>query len=237
MDWLWRSCHKMKLNIFFFILFCFHKCLSKTEVQIASILPRKNTFLFSIDRMKPALELGIEWVMQDTYLKEHFNFHVIFADSNCSIAEAMHQAIEIYMNKSVNVFFGPACNFAVAPIARQVKFWNTPLVSIGATARDFSLYKNKYYPLLTRVGPANLNYLPGIIAHAMDHYKWKILKLLYYEGGFESISKLFCKLVTESLHYEIRNFVENIQTDYYKMDDKNISETLMNEIGNKYAGK
>ncbi|CAI9726818.1 Hypothetical predicted protein, partial [Octopus vulgaris] len=111
MDWLWRSCHKMKLNIFFFIIFCFHKCLSKTEVQIASILPRNNTFLFSIDRMKPALELGIEALMRDTYLKKHFNFTVIFADSGCSIATAMNQAIDIYMNRSVNVFFGPACNY------------------------------------------------------------------------------------------------------------------------------
>lgn len=43
-----------------------------------------------------------------------------YADSHCSISDAMNAAIEFYAKRSVNMFLGPICDYAVAPIARQV---------------------------------------------------------------------------------------------------------------------
>lgn len=187
--------------------------------------------------MKPALELGIEYLMKNSYLESHFNFSVIYADSGCSIADAMNQAIKLYMKTSINVFFGPVCNYALAPIARQIKYWNIPLISVGAMAWDFSHNRDKMYTLLTRVGPSNLNFLPAFTAHAMRYYKWKSVKLLYEEKSFEFISIKFCRMVTESLYYEMKDTFEDINTDYYKLDNKSFPKTLRDEIGNKYAGK
>lgn len=44
----------------------------------------------------------------------------VFDDSMCSISDAMNVAIEFYAKKAVDVFIGPVCDYAVAPIARQV---------------------------------------------------------------------------------------------------------------------
>ena len=38
----------------------------------------------------------------------------------CSISEGMNEAINVYDDKIVDVFIGPVCDYAVAPIARQV---------------------------------------------------------------------------------------------------------------------
>jgi hypothetical protein len=58
----------------------------------------------------------------------------------------------------VHVFLGPSCDYAAAPISRQVTFWDLPMVTPGAMAYDFGRDKKSRYKLMTRVG-YNLNSL------------------------------------------------------------------------------
>lgn len=48
-----------------------------------------------------------------------------------------------------DVFLGPVCDYAVAPVARYSAFWNVPVITGGALADDFR-DKNEY-KLLTRM--------------------------------------------------------------------------------------
>jgi hypothetical protein len=46
--------------------------------------------------------------------------NVSYADSKCADAQGMNEAINMYMHNMVDVFFGPNCDYSVAPVARQV---------------------------------------------------------------------------------------------------------------------
>ena len=46
---------------------------------------------------------------------------VKFRDSNCDIADGINEAINFYVHNEVHVLFGPCCDYAVAPVARQVR--------------------------------------------------------------------------------------------------------------------
>ena len=41
---------------------------------------------------------------------------------------------------------------SVAPVGRQVRYWDIPLLTAGAMARDFGVERQNYYNMLTRVG-------------------------------------------------------------------------------------
>lgn len=49
-----------------------------------------------------------------------FSLTVLYADSMCDIAEAMNQAIQFEERLKTSAFFGPVCDYAIAPVARQV---------------------------------------------------------------------------------------------------------------------
>ena len=52
----------------------------------------------------------------------------------------------------VDVFFGPCCDYAAAPVGRQLHYWQLPMLTAGAIARDFAAGKRMFFDLITRVG-------------------------------------------------------------------------------------
>ena len=50
-----------------------------------------------------------------------------YRDSACSISEAMNEAIDFFANGTGDVFLGPTCDYAAAPVARQVGIMFTSL--------------------------------------------------------------------------------------------------------------
>jgi hypothetical protein len=57
-------------------------------IKIATIVPRDNRRLFSIQRIRPSLEIANEKVREMGYLPHH-NISINFADSECSIEIGM----------------------------------------------------------------------------------------------------------------------------------------------------
>ena len=82
------------------------------------------------------------------------------------------QAIEFYMEGKVDVFLGPVCDYALAPVARYTPYWNIPIISPGGMAHDFGVDKNKDYAYLTRIGPT-FNSLATYMISLLDKWKWK----------------------------------------------------------------
>ena len=125
------------------------------EVKIAAVLPEdSDRWMFSIARMRPAADIAIQRVVQQKLLAPAHRLTISYRDSKCSESDGMNEAINFYMRDQVNVFFGPICDFAAAPVARQTRFWDIPMVSVGAMARDFRTRRLEVYPLLTRAGAA-----------------------------------------------------------------------------------
>jgi hypothetical protein len=121
----------------------------------------------SPSRLTPAADIAIRHIdTWDIFARNQtgrsVRLSMDYKDSSCSDSMAMNEAINYYIKGDTAAFFGPVCDFAVAPVARQVVFWDTPLVSVGAVARDFRLRRKAVYPLLTRAGPANLHDLVSL---------------------------------------------------------------------------
>ena len=238
----WRN---PALNILMVLLVVFGTLTNVLQVRcvkIAVILPKDNSRRFSIQRIAPAISLALDQVDNMTLHGSirGVSIRVRYADSKCHIAEAINQAFNFYMKGEVSVFFGPCCDYAAAPVARQITYWNVPMVTAGAMASDFGLLKKSTYPLLTRVGP-DFNSLSKFLLAVLDYYRWRKVKLIYRPFGQEEVIEKFCHLAADGLH---RSFLERqkqgyvFEQDYFKfIRTLDILNKLTTEIGNEYAGK
>nr|KAG5708737.1 hypothetical protein BaRGS_031891 [Batillaria attramentaria] len=204
---------------------------------MAVLLPFDDSYLFSYRRVAPAIQMAIEELNEDPRLKLKHKLFVKYNDTKCNIAEGMDRAINFYIKQQVDVFMGPVCDFAVAPVARQARFWHIPMISCGAMALDFSKYRETTYQLLTRVGPVNFGSLSNLVSRQWDHFSWKKLKLLYSKDGQDFLIKGFCHLLTEALHYTLKDIRPDLEQDYFRLDEKHqdFEELLRDEVGLEYG--
>ncbi len=212
---------------------------SRRKVPMAVILPYDDTKWFSMNRVKPAVDIALKktsMYLHDTQLT------VKYADSKCHIAEPINEAINFYMKGDAYVFFGPCCDYAAAPIARQIRYWNLPMLTAGAMAGDFGVLKLSTFPLLTRVGP-DFNSLARFVFSFVEFYKWHKVKLVYQPNGQESVIERFCHLAADGLHNGILNRQQRggsyrIEHDYFKfLKTEDILDKLPTELGNSYSGE
>lgn len=209
------------------------------RVNIAVILPEDGSRMFSLPRVLPAIEYAIDQVQNDSSILEGYTFHVTYRDSNCSSADGMNHAIKLYMASQVDVFLGPVCDYSVAPVARQTRFWNLPIISVGAMARDFTEYHHTDYPLLTRAGPVNFGSLADFFLTTFKRFKWDKYFIIYDKSGQGEYVEDFCHLVSSSLHYDVNEKAPDIMQDYYKIGRFDLEEDHMlpDQVGLQYSGK
>ena len=209
-------------------------------INLAVLLPIADEQRpFSAVKLRPAVDLAVGKVshllprrMQATY-----------SDSKCSPKYGINEAINSFIRGPPDVYFGPICDYAVAPIARQSYFWNIPVVSVGALAVDFLSNRYVSYPLLTRAGPVNLVGLVQAILEAMHAHNWRRVKLLYDRDARSEVIPPFCHFAIETMIYLLESASSRRidKKDHHKFDpdpDKvNFHEMLVNEVGHTFAGK
>lgn len=199
-------------------------------VRIAVLLPFDETRLFSVKRARPAIEYAISYLQNETDIVNNISFYVTYRDTNCTAGTGMNAAVrDVYEHKSpLHAFLGPVCDYTVAPVARQVVFWNIPLISVGALASDFTNNHQTEYRLLTRVGPIKLDSFIDSYKSLFQSYGWKRSKIIYDKEGQSDKMDGFCHLTAASLHYATKQ-------DYYKiMGD--YESILRKEVGLKNSG-
>ena len=79
------------------------------------------------------------------------------------------------------MLFGPSCDYGVAPVARQLKFHNTPLITAGALTWDFGdpkMDSTKEFYLLTRTG-LDFRGSAQAISQVMRQNNWGKILLIY----------------------------------------------------------
>ncbi|XP_013400522.1 atrial natriuretic peptide receptor 1-like [Lingula anatina] len=183
-------------------------------VNVAAILPAQSARLFSRQRVSQALAIAVN--ASSAYLGK-INMVVYHGDSLCDIAEGMHQAFELHLRGEADVFLGPACDFAAAPVARQAKFWDTPVISAGAFAMEFKQKRTGMYPTLTRVGD-NVHSLTYFIHRLIRQFGWRNFRLIYEKEGQDNIITSFCHVVSEGLIY-ISSKEDSEPVEYKRIKD------------------
>ncbi|ESO90424.1 hypothetical protein LOTGIDRAFT_191857, partial [Lottia gigantea] len=197
-------------SLYFSVIVC------KT-VKIGVILPFSGDYPWVLPKSKPAIEYALETVRNRPEFLENIDIHVEYADSNCS--ETLGPLAAIDMKESVHVFIGPACDYAVAPIARFSYAWDIPIISGGAMVGAFE--NKKEYKLLTRV--------MGPYARAGDffftmcqNFQWNRVGLWYHNyppGSTKGKSNCFFALEAIYMKWQTMYGVEVWNRDF---DEDNV---------------
>ena len=215
-------------------LVCVSSAKHRQPIKLGALLPYDDARMFSRQRLMPAGHLAIKELHKQNILTRH-KISVIVKNSNCSEALGMNEAINFFIRGDINVFFGPVCDFAAAPVVRQMTFWKLPLVSIGAFAQDFLTRRQTVYPMLTRAGPTNLGSLVRALVSFGKRHEWSRFMILYEQEGHREVVPMFCHLATEVLITGIPQ--AGISVEYSKlMPGKDPSKILVEKVGNKHSG-
>lgn len=69
-----------------------------------------------------------------------------FSYPSCSGARAPGLAADMHFRDDVIAFVGPACLFALEPVARLAAYWNTPIITgMGDQVRKKSIKERHQY--------------------------------------------------------------------------------------------
>ncbi|KAK6176544.1 hypothetical protein SNE40_014809 [Patella caerulea] len=160
------------------------------------ILPVSGPYYWILPKTKPAIEYAVDTIRNDPNLLAGHDIVMEYKDSNCS--ETIGPLAAIEMKDKVHVFIGPACDYAVAPIARFSYAWEIPIISAGALVSAFE--NKREYKLLTRVmGP----YAEAgkFFYNLCKTFAWNKVGLLYHNkpvGGNQGKSN--CYFAMEAIY-------------------------------------
>lgn len=204
-----------------------------TEVQIAVLVSTNNSLMFSIDRISPAIDLAIEKVKHSDNLRS-IRIKANYYGATCDATQPPLAAFKFYMNNEVDIFFGPVCEYALAPVSRYSFHWNIPVISPGGMAHDFQ--DKTEFGSLTRVG-ITFNGLSDSLLSMFRYYNWRKVYVLYNSNGLDNVTFRFCFFTVSALAFQLTK--ENISYHFHILEKNglNIKEVLLKGISTSIAGK
>ncbi|XP_055376635.1 atrial natriuretic peptide receptor 1 isoform X2 [Condylostylus longicornis] len=176
---------------------------------------------FDLERCGPAVDIALS-VINTEFLNPH-NITLKKVQArypSCSGSLAPGLAADMHFKDDVIAFIGPACAFALEPVARLAAYWNTPIITgmgdqppteddltvtsgiLGKIHKwkneDTGMFKDKTrYPTLTRMSYCQCR-LKLVFASIFRQFNWKHIALLIDR------SDLFSLTVGKNLEYGLR---------------------------------
>ncbi|KAL1114884.1 hypothetical protein AAG570_007708 [Ranatra chinensis] len=165
---------------------------------------------FDLERCGPAVDLALEEV-NEIYLKSHgIRLRKIQGSYHyCSGSKAPGLAADMYFKDGVIAFIGPACAFALDPVARLAAYWNTPIITgmgdqppsegklsvtsgiLGRLQRwknDSGIFKDKTeYPTLTRMSYCQCR-LKLVFSSIFQQFGWNHVGLILDRSDLFSLT-------------------------------------------------
>ncbi|KAK6184967.1 hypothetical protein SNE40_007305 [Patella caerulea] len=171
---------------------------TREDIKIGVILPMSTEDLWILPKTSPAIDIAVKKVMKRENLLRGRKILVTYEDSKCDETEGPLRAIDMYVKKSAHVFLGPACNYAVAPVARFSYSWNIPVISAGALVSAFE--DKSEYKLLTRIMGSYAK-LGHFVEEAFDMFDWSVVGLLYSSKKGPNDGRSSCYFAVEPLFH------------------------------------
>ncbi|XP_075040729.1 atrial natriuretic peptide receptor 3 [Mixophyes fleayi] len=197
------------------------------KVNMLVVLPKDDTYMFSINRVQPAIEYALKSIDKNSTLLPGYTLNVTYQDSECGNQALFHLVDTALKQKIPDVVLGPVCEYAAAPVARLASHWNIPMISAGALAIGF-MQKSDEYSHLTRVAPA-YSKMGEMVLAMFRYHKWNRAVLLYSEDNHErncyfTLEGVHVAFKEEGYHMSIHNFFETKNVD---------AEDIVHSIQNK----
>ncbi|CAG5115045.1 unnamed protein product [Candidula unifasciata] len=189
----------------------------ENKIRIGVILPFSGDYPYRIQLTRPAVEYARDYILQKTNLLQNYSIEFDYRDSKCSDVTAPLEAIDMYIKKSVDLFLGPACEYAIAVVARFTRTWGIPLISAGAQPMAFA--DKNIYGLLTRmVSTVSYDKFAKVFTSILTHYGYKNVGMLYQSNENPSDGKSECWFIMEAVFTEVQK-VLNPQVDKQHVEE------------------
>nr|XP_013189958.1 unnamed protein product [Amyelois transitella] len=212
-------------------------------IKAALLLPRNTNYDANLYSVQAVMELAMQDVAIQEALPPDVKFEWLTYDvTDCDAAYAVISAIDAY-NDCAHVFFGPSCDFALASVARIVKFLGVsglPTVTTGGFSFDFVNPKqtcdHEFY-MMVRSGPLGFKDLAYFLIDVMRHFNWRQLLLITEsEGQVHVAGKSTCHLMMKTF----ANYLKHENITYIPWDTKsdggrNNSENLKFYLAYRYT--
>lgn len=206
-------------------------------VRMAVLLPGNASYLFSLLRVRPAVELAVAWASAEF----GWQFRVVYRDSGCQSPLATMHAVRDHARGAAHVLVGPACDYAAASVARLLKFWRLPMVTAGALAYDFwdKQHQGSEYYLMTRAGLSFSGLCQGFLG-LFRRFGWRRTLILFQsEARRDSHGDDYCFLWAKAMAQLLRNSAEdNFEFDGVKLDGRTpLGQQLAKAASTKWSGE
>lgn len=145
------------------------------NINVLVMLPRNNSYLFSYQRVSPA----IEYARKTLGTGEPFaglKFSVLHENSACG-TDALFALVDKQRDERPDLILGPVCEYSAASVVRVASHWNIPVISAGALATGFTA-KTGEYSRLTRIAPTYLKMAETFRA-MFGRFGWRNAYLIY----------------------------------------------------------
>lgn len=210
-------------------------------IQLAVILPEEDKYLFSYKKCVPAINIGIKEAYRRGYLDPALiKFKIRHSDSMCNGVGAPIAAFDYKTANLSDIFFGPCCDYSLAPVARYSLVWNKPVITSGGLADDFA---EKFtgvaeYASLTRVG-TNFASLKEAVVRLVQINHWTKVKLIYDAGGQDDVSLGFCHIATSALRKGLN--AAHVENEAFSIEKGNffseVNSIMTKQVASEYAGQ
>ncbi|XP_017785095.1 PREDICTED: atrial natriuretic peptide receptor 1 [Nicrophorus vespilloides] len=170
---------------------------------------------FDLERCGPAVDLALNDI-NERFLDRHgIKLKKVQASyPSCSGAKAPGHAADMHFKDNVIAFIGPACMFALEPVASLAAYWNTPIITgmgdqppsegelsvtsgiLGrlqrwnkndTTSQGIFKNKSKFYPTLTRLSYCQCR-LKLVFASVFKQFGWKHIALILDRSDLFSLT-------------------------------------------------
>lgn len=113
------------------------------QIHLAVLLPSKpidttgEQSKLILSTTLPVIELAIKSVKEQQILNG-YELLIHHRDTNCSSIFGPMAAFDLYNRQEADVFFGPICDYVIAPVARYAGVWERPVLTTGGMAYAFN---------------------------------------------------------------------------------------------------
>ncbi|XP_060092580.1 atrial natriuretic peptide receptor 3 [Heteronotia binoei] len=176
-------------------------------LRVLVLLPKDNSYLFSLGRVRPAIEYAVRSVEANgTLLPAGYKLRLSYEDSDCG-NWALFSLVDMIALKRQwpDLLLGPVCEYAAAPVARLASHWNLPMISAGTLASAFNA-KTGEYSHLTRVSPG-YSKLGEMFLALFRRRQWTRVMLVYQEDK----EQRNCFFAVEGVHAVFREAALHIE--------------------------
>lgn len=193
------------------------EALPPQKIEVLVLLPQDNSYLFSLARVRPAIEYALRSVESNGTgrwrLPPGTRFQVTYEDSGCGNSALFRLVDRVALARGAkpDLILGPVCEYAAAPVARLASHWDLPMLSAGALAAGFQ-NKDTEYTHLTRVAPAYAKMGEMMLA-LFRHHQWSRAALFYNDDKLERN----CYFTLEGIHEVFLE--EGLHTSSYSFDE------------------